>query len=104
MFWLNKKEIKKCLKICPPPIGQKIFTALKIPAEEALVIEKNFYFHKTEVNIADEISVSRETVQRMKNRALAKIAYARKNLKYLDKETAALIQDVLTIENEEKRK
>ena len=104
MFELNKKEIKKCLKICPPPIGQKIFTALKIPAEEALVIEKNFYFHKTEVNIADEISVSRETVQRMKNRALAKIAYARKNLKYLDKETAALIQDFLTIENEEKRK
>ncbi len=98
---LNKKIVKKCFRICSPQIAQKVFEALKIPKEEALVIEKNFYFHLTEVNIADEIAVSRETVQRMKNRALEKIIYAGKNLDYLDKETAKLVQDVLTIEEEE---
>lgn len=98
---LNKKIVKKCFKVCPPQIAQQLFEALKIPTEEALVVEKNFYFHLTEVNIADEIAVSRETVQRMKNRVLEKIIYASQNLDYLDKKTAKLVQDVFMVSMKE---
>ena len=66
-----------------------------------MVVEKNFYFHLTEVNIADEIAVSRETVQRMKNRVLEKIIYASQNLDYLDKKTAKLVQDVFMVSMKE---
>ncbi len=91
---LEEKIVKERLKLCNPSITGQLCAALQMSPEESEVISKNYYLDHTEGQIADEIAVSRATVQRIKKRALQKIVHATRCLDHFDAKTTRLIQDI----------
>ncbi len=91
---LSEKQVKGRLRLCNPGISAKLCAALQMTPEESEVISKNYYLDKTESQIADEIAVSRATVQRIKKRALQKIMHASGCLDHLSPEAKKLMEEV----------
>lgn len=94
MLMLEEKLVKDRLRLCNPGITSQLCAALQMSQEESEVISKNYYLDRTEGQIADDIAVSRATVQRIKKRALQKIVHATRCLDHFDPKTIRLIQDI----------
>lgn len=91
---LNEKQVKDRLRLCNPGISAQLCAALQMTQEESAVISKNYYLDRTETQIADDIAVSRATVQRIKKRALQKIMHASGCLPHLNTEVRKLMEDI----------